>query len=312
MVGRQIIVAETLKGKGKLSRTMMRNLLVRGSGLQVDDTLQRHGWSSESPVATSVITLEETSGAIRGIRYETRGQGPVIAFKARELWPGADERVSIKIKFSDLSRLVWVTEGESRNQTSWLDSSEVELEVEHEEEGLLTPDDYEGVRMGGFSVRFTLLPVQVDKAFLYGGIIPISKSELEERLRDLDTSSVSPRIPTIAMKLDNVRGMLRNGLAVDLLPKEQEDNGVGLGHFPLLESIGSVNPMFPSHENIGEELAKFLRGTNPTNNMKPARLQSMLQSGDLLSGTMSGTISFQWPAFQREGASTGRVETTGL
>ena len=64
MVGRQIMVAETLKGKGKLSRTMMRNLLVRGSGLQVDDTLQRHGWSGESPVATSVITLEETSRAI--------------------------------------------------------------------------------------------------------------------------------------------------------------------------------------------------------------------------------------------------------
>ena len=117
MVGRQTIVAATLKGKGKLSRTMMRNLLVRGSGLQVDDTLQRYGWSGESPVATSVITLEETSGAIRGIRYETRGQGPVIAFKARELWPGADKRVTIAINFNDLSRLVWATEGDMRSSS---------------------------------------------------------------------------------------------------------------------------------------------------------------------------------------------------
>ena len=72
----------------------------------MDDTLQRYGWVGESPAATFIITLEETSVAMRGIQYETKGQGPLIAFKARELWPGADKRVSIKNSFNNLSRLV--------------------------------------------------------------------------------------------------------------------------------------------------------------------------------------------------------------
>ena len=205
MAGRQVIVSSLFNIRGALSRNMMRNLMIRGGGVQVDDALPRHGWSEESPVATTVVTLEADSGAIRGIRYETRGKGPIIQFKASELWLGGDEKVTVKVKFEDLSTLPWMTEGEVRNQTKWQDSEELDYEVYHEEKGVLADDELDVYNVGGFSVRFTLLPVKVDKACLYGGIIPLSKGELEEKMRDLETDIDSPLIPTVAMKLAFVK-----------------------------------------------------------------------------------------------------------
>ena len=138
MVGRQVIVSPLFRNKGKLSPLMMKKLTVRGGGIQVNDALERFGWDPNTPVATTVMSLDESSGAVKGVRFETRGQGPEIKFKARELWQSADENVMIKIKFSDLSRLPWVTLGDKRNQTEWMDSTEVEYEAVHGEMGLLS------------------------------------------------------------------------------------------------------------------------------------------------------------------------------
>ena len=106
----------------------------------------------------------------------------------------------------------------------------------------------------------------------------------------------SPHIPTIALKLHCNRGKLQNGLPMDLMPSEQLDDKVGLGVFPLLESIGSMTPKFPEHDLVGVELSKLLRQTNPTNNVKPGRLNSLLQSASFPL-TLTGTISFEWPEF---------------
>ena len=98
MVNRQDIVSPIFSAKGKLSPAIMRNLLVRGSGLQVDDSLRRWGWVGASPVAASVVTVVADSGVVEGLRYETRGVGPSISFKASELWQGASEDVSLRIR----------------------------------------------------------------------------------------------------------------------------------------------------------------------------------------------------------------------
>ena len=121
MVGRQLIVSPIFQSKGKLSTSMLRNLHIRGAGTIISDTLQRFGRGSTDPVAATVVTLEPDTGAIRGLRYETRGAGPEITFRACELWPAVSEDVTLKIKLRDLSILSWVKEGEKRNQTEWLD-----------------------------------------------------------------------------------------------------------------------------------------------------------------------------------------------
>ena len=129
MVNKQTIVSDLFKGKGKLSKSMKRNLMIRGSGVQVDDTLQRYGWEGEEPAVTTVITLEAETGNIRGIKYETRGKGPTITFKARELWPEANERISVNLKIDNLSKLKWSTEGMMRNQTAWLGKEDLTFEA---------------------------------------------------------------------------------------------------------------------------------------------------------------------------------------
>ena len=119
---------------------------------------------------------------------------------------------------------------------------------------------------GGLCICFTLLPVKNDKVFLYGGVVPVSKERLHEILREQDLLPSSPHIPTIALKLHSNRGKLLNALPLDLMPSEQLDDRIGLGVFPLLECIGSMNPKFPEHDLVGLELSKLLRRTSPTNN----------------------------------------------
>ena len=296
MVGRQVIGSPVFSTKGKLSKMMMRNLMVRGGGVQVDDALLRHGWSGESPVAATVLTLEAASGVIRGSRYETRGQGPTIKFKAAELWQGGDKKVQVKLMFNDLSRLPWNAVGDIRNQTEWMDSGDVEHELWHEEKGRLESNEAEEYGVGGFSIRFTLLPIRVDKVVMYGGIIPLAKLDLEAKLLEMDVDMVSSLVLTVAMKLGYTDNVYRNGLTLDLLPTEKPSDSVGLGHLPLLESVGATNPVFPEHEAIARELTSFLCSTNPTNNVNPGRLHGIMQAG-VLPTTTTGTLSFEWPDF---------------
>ena len=124
---RQTISSPFFNSKSKLSPTMMRSLLVRGGGVQVDDALRRFGWTSPEPVVTTVMTSDPDSGTIRGVRYETRGATPEIKFKAEELWPTAEKGVQVTLKFDDLSTLNWLSQGPTRNQTTWLDMEDLDV-----------------------------------------------------------------------------------------------------------------------------------------------------------------------------------------
>ena len=316
MVGRQMIVSPVFKARGKLSVSMMRNLLVRGGGIQVSDTLQRFGWGGEEPVVATVVTLEPDSGRIRGLRYVTKGKGPEIKFKAKELWPNISEDITVKIKLTDLAIINWSTEGEKRNQSEWLDGRDLDIEVLHHERGQLSEEDFQELGGGGLSMRFTLLPVQQDKMFLYGGLVPLSIDELMEKLRGMEMEPSSPCVPTIAMKLHFSKGKLQNALPVDLMPTERLDDKVGLGVFPLLESVGlgMSSTKFPEHGDLGFQLSRFLRQNNPTNNVKLGRMQSLLTSNSFPLAT-TGTIPFEWPEYVRQATASetmGSEPNTGM
>ena len=295
MVGRQIIASSVFASKGKLSVPLMRSLMVRGGGLLVNDCLQRFGWSGRDPVATTIITTDTDSGTIRGVRYETRGQGPEVKFAASELWE-TQEDINVTIKINDLSILDWLPEGEYRNQTNWMDCEDVLVNFEHGERGRLTLEDLETLGIGNFCMRFTLLPMKVDKAMLYGGIVPFSRDQLREKVEDMGAELTSPNIPTIAMKLGVNKGVHQNGLLLTLSPSEDPEDKVGMGHYPILESIGSTAPVFPDPDDVAKQLNRMLRNNHATNNVNGSRLKTILQA-DTLPSSVTGQIRFEWPEY---------------
>ena len=298
MVNRQRIESPLFLGKGRLNTLAMKKLMVRGGGIQVNDTLERMGWNPDKGVVTTVMSVDDSSGVVRGVRFETRGPGPEVKFKARDLWSNADSDVSVTIKLNDLSRLTWLTEGEKRNQTEWMDSSVVIFEAIHPETGPMSSDEMAEADLEGFCLRFTLLPVKVDKMFLYGSIVPLSKESLFELLQEREVRATSPLIPTIAMKLWVAKGKFQNGYPLDFLPVEEESKSVGLGHLPLLECVGSGSPTLPNHEDVAAQLCRLLKNLNSTNNTNPQRVKSLLEPGAVWPLVTTGNISYEWPDYE--------------
>ena len=158
-------------------------------------------------------------------------------------------------------------------------------------------EDLEAAGIRNFSVRFTLLPMNVDKMVLYGGIVPVGRDELREKVVECDADLDSQFIPTLAMKLMFVRGKLQNGFPLDLLPVEKADDRFGFGHLPMLEAIGSRDPKLPEHEDLEEQLCLFMRKVSGTNKVSPQRLESMLMSENFPS-SVTGNVAFMWPEFR--------------
>ena len=210
MVNKQVISSPFFSSRNRISPVLLRSLLVRGRGIQVDDLLRRFGWNGASAAATPVLTLDPDSGKITGARFETRGKGPEeVKFRASELWGNVPEDALVTLKFPDLSKLEWREVGTTRNQSHWLDSDDVEVSYTRGNGERL--DVAEEATIGNFAVRFTLLPVKVDRVVLYGSIVPISKEALKEKVEELDMDLNSHLIPTIALKLFYAKGKLQNG-----------------------------------------------------------------------------------------------------
>ena len=162
---------------------------------------------------------------------------------------------------------------------------------------IVTDEDRRLARIGNLTLRFTLQPVAVDTVLLFAGIVPFSKDELRTRMgaRGLDISS--PLASTIALKLYNMRGKTANGKPVAFLPQEQREDGLGLGHLPLLEMIGAGPLTFPDHDALEEELVEFLRRVTATNNVASARLEEMYSEGGFPSAP-NGRITHEWPPYR--------------
>ena len=117
----------------------------------------------------------------------------------------------MKLSFSDLSQVKWKAQGSSRNQSSWMDSTELVVSYFRGEEVLDTRADLDAVSVGGFTVRLTVTPLKVDKMVLYGGILPLSKEDLEAKLAEEEVDMDSPNIRTVALKLWQAKGRPHNG-----------------------------------------------------------------------------------------------------
>ena len=115
MVARQVISSEFFASRSKISPRLMRSLLIRGRGVQVEDCLRRFGWDGLGAVVTPILTVNPESGMVIGARFDTRGKGPEVKFRASELWSEVEEDAVVTLMFPDLFKIIWRGEGEFRN-----------------------------------------------------------------------------------------------------------------------------------------------------------------------------------------------------
>ena len=139
----------------------------------------------------------------------------------------------------------------------------------------------------------------------------MKKTELEDRLSDMQADLKSPFIPTIAMKLGLLRGKLCNGLGLAMMPMEDPQDKVGLGVYPLLECVGTASPVLPEHEDVARQLCKLLRCNQPCNNVNPARLKGIFESG-ALPATTTTQVVFEWPEYVEVGGQASSRNVTGM
>ena len=156
-----------------------------------------------------------------------------------------------------------------------------------------------------------MIPVQVDQIFLYGGIVPLSLDELREKVETEGGDLNSPMIPTIALKLWKTKDKIVNSFPLELRPTEKESDKAGLGHLPLLEAVGVVEPNLPGHEEVEEQLCLFLISLGLTNNLNQARLSTVLNSG-ILPTSVTGLLGFIWPEFRGPLGDQARQSATGM
>ena len=298
MVNKQVIASSLFSKRGKLPPTLMRSLYIRGSGIHVDDCLRRFGWDGAGAAITTVININGEAGTVAGVRFESRGRGPVVTFKASDLWKDADSDVTVKISIDNLSLIKWRTQGNSRNQSHWLDSGELNVcYMRGEGVFLESREDLEAAKVGGFSVRLTVQPLQVDRMVLYGGILPMSKTDLEAKVGDADVNMDSPAIPTLALKLWQAKGRPQNGYPMAFIPVERKEDFCGFGHLPLLESVGSADPKMPTSDEIEQQLCLFLRNITATNNVAPHQLDNLMEPRNFPS-SVSGMLLYNWPEYR--------------
>ena len=194
-----------------MSPMLMRSILLRGSGIQIEDSPRRFGWDSSATVANPVLTLDVISGKVKGARFETRGKGPEIKFNAADLWDGANNDITVILNFNDMSIVEWRTEGEGCNQSRWMSNDDLNVTFTKTTGERVDEDDLEAEGVGKFVVRLTMMPTNVSKMVLYGGIVPLTKDDLRQRVEDCESEINSSLVPTFALKLGFLRGKPQNG-----------------------------------------------------------------------------------------------------
>jgi hypothetical protein len=298
-MGRQLIASGLFAARGKASRQQYGRLLVRGGGVPVADALVRTGWDGIKPVATTVITVDPSSGAVRGVRFETKGKLGDIKFKAKDLFVDALPDTTIHIAFDDIGALTWLATGDMRNQSTWADSSSLAVRVFKGEVEIQEEQGKVDAGVKAFAVRFTLLPVAVDKAAIYLGAVPFSKANLSALCEAAGSTMMSPNCPTVAIRLFSRQGKLWNAHPIDLLPVELPEDKLGLGHLPLVEAIGAGLVVFPDADKFEEESVAILRNVSYTNNVSVERLPGLYDKADTFTtAPRAPAVCYEWPEYR--------------
>jgi len=278
---------------------LFNSLLVRGGGVQISDALQRHRWDGIQPFATTVLTVEPMSGAVRGSRFETRGALGDITFNARDLFLEADPLAVVTLTFKDLGILTWLSTGETRNQTCWVDSREMRVTVIKGSTVMTTDKEITDLGVLGFCGRFTLLHGAVNRMVLYLGLAPWSKEEHRAKVEAQGTTTSSLNCPTVAIPLFSKAGKMWHGCPISFGPDELPSDVVGLGHLGLMEIVGAGRITFPSSDEYEKELCTLLTKMTCTKNVNVARIVDQYGKPEtFMAGPHRSRDLCEWPAYR--------------
>ena len=210
-------------------------------------------------------------------------------------WEGGEPAITTVITADIASGAVRGSRFETRGGIDPVDDDELEITFKKRDGSILaTEADREAAQVGNLCVRFTVLPGAVDTFYLYAGIVPFARDELQAKLQEKGLDLSSPLCSTIPLRLFNSRGKWANARPVKLLLQEQGRDGFCFGHLPLLELIGPGQRVFPDHDAIEQEMVALLRAVALTNNVASARLAALYTTEGFPS-VPTGKISFEWP-----------------
>ena len=140
-----------------------------------------------------------------------------MKFKAKELWQDAEASINVILKFDNLATLNWISVGDARIQILRVDGENVKMTFERDDGTVLVSDqEIFDARIGGFSIRFTAIPFEVDKVLLNAGIVPLTKEDLNKKVNEVRIEMNTPRCPTLALKLHSIGSRSFNRLYVGL------------------------------------------------------------------------------------------------
>ena len=180
-------------------------------------------------------------------------------------WEGGEPAITTVITADIASGAVRGSRFETRGGIDPVDDDELEITFKKRDGSILaTEADREAAQVGNLCVRFTVLPGTVDTFYLYAGIVPFARDELQAKLQEKGLDLSSPLCSTIPLRLFNSRGKWANARPV------KGGDGFGFGHF--LELIGPGQRVFPDHDAIEQEMVALLRAVALTNNVASARL----------------------------------------
>ena len=170
----------------------------------IDSVMIRHSMTMEEEGLVTIIANVDQEARIVGMRFGISGVKCSVVFKAASLWKTAPPKIMCKMEV-DLEDFVFPQlGGQPRNLSLWRDVQQDEISffsMDNNNEGEMEEDAVmETIEEAELSLRAVIVPLDVDRAEVIIGAIPVSSSRVEN-LWDIPGTEKIPMLPVLQGKL---------------------------------------------------------------------------------------------------------------
>ena len=170
----------------------------------IDSVVIRHSMAMEEEGLVTIIANVDQEARIVGMRFGISGVKCSVVFKAASLWKTAPPKIMCKMEV-DLEDFVFPQlGGQPRNLSLWRDVQQDEISffsMDNNNEGEMEEDAVmETIEEAELSLRAVIVPLDVDRAEVIIGAIPVSSSRVENLL-DIPGTEKIPMLPVLQGKL---------------------------------------------------------------------------------------------------------------
>ena len=170
----------------------------------IDSVMIRHSMTMEEEGLVTIIANVDQEARIVGMRFGISGVKCSVVFKAASLWKTAPPKIMCKMEV-DLEDFVFPQlGGQPRNLSLWRDVQQDEISffsMDNNNEGEMEEDAVmETIEEAELSLRAVIVPLDVDRAEVIIGAIPVSSSRVENLL-DIPGTEKIPMLPVLQGKL---------------------------------------------------------------------------------------------------------------